>query len=115
MIKVSPYFSTASRVCAAELPLDDHCAAGIQCRRNAAGVESATVKPRGGVHGDIGKGKGEMNHHIVGRKHLIDAGEADALLSARCAGGEKPQSLIVNGEFPGERRSSVGQSATKPV
>lgn len=49
-----------------------------------------------------------MNHHIVGRKHLIDAGEADALLSARCAGGEKPQSLIVNGEFPGERRVVCG-------
>ena len=91
-----------------KLPLDDHRSAGVQRGSDPAGVQTATVKPRRGIHGHIGKGKGEVHHHIVCRQHLVDAGEADALLLACCAGGEQTQRFVIGGQLPRHCRLFCG-------
>ena len=62
------------------------------------------MKPRRCVHGAVSGKERKVHHHIVRREHLVNAGNADALLPSGGTGGKQAQCLCIDGIFPGSHR-----------
>ena len=79
-----------------EFGKDDDRGAGIESRAGACAVEAAAVEPGRRVHRHVPVAHREMDHHVVGRQHLVDTGHRDGLGMTGRAGGVQAAGFVID-------------------